>query len=209
MSATSKILFLLKQQGATPLSPLADALSLTTMGVRQHLQKLEKQGLVAFEDRRLGPGRPSRHWFLTDLGHREFGDRHQDLTLQLLDGIDALFGDEGLKQLIMHRFDAQQTLYVQTLSEAKSFPEKLEMLARLRHEEGYMARVIAEDGYWLLVEDHCPICAAADRCRGLCQQELALFRAVLGNEVEVVRSEHILAEDRRCAYQITPVKAAS
>lgn len=208
-AATSKILHLLKQQGPTPLPPLAEALSLTTMGVRQHLHKLEEQGLVDYEDRRQGPGRPSRHWFLSDAGHRQFGDRHQDLSLQLIDGIDTLFGAEGLNRLIEHRFHQQKALYLETLRSAKSLPERLQMLAQLRHQEGYMARVIECDQGWLLVEDHCPICAAAERCRGLCQQELALFRAVLGEEVEVTRSEHLLEQGSRCAYQVTPTAAAS
>ncbi|MBY5922314.1 helix-turn-helix transcriptional regulator [Ferrimonas balearica] len=206
--ATSKILYLLKQNGPMPLPPLAEALELTTMGVRQHLHKLEQQGLVAFEDRRFGPGRPSRHWYLSDAGHRQFGDRHQDLTLQLLDGIDALFGAEGLNQLISHRFESQKALYLETLAEAKSLGERVEKLARLRHQEGYMARVVPQGEGWLLVEDHCPICAAAARCRGLCQQELELFRTVLGDTLSVTRSEHLLEQGSRCAYLITPSKAA-
>lgn len=206
--ATSKILYLLKQNGPMPLPPLAESLALTTMGVRQHLHKLEQQGLVAFEDRRSGPGRPSRHWFLSDAGHRQFGDRHQDLTLQLLDGIDALFGAEGLSQLMSHRFETQKTLYLETLAEAESLSERVEKLAWLRHREGYMARVIPQSSGWLLVEDHCPICAAAERCRGLCQQELTLFRTALGDELTVTRSEHLLEQGSRCAYLITP-KAAS
>ena len=36
-----------------------------------------------------------------------------------------------------------------------------------------------KDG-WLLVENHCPICAAAQVCQGLCDGELALFKAALG-----------------------------
>lgn len=54
----------------------------------------------------------------------------------------------------------------------------------------------------MLVENHCPICAAATACAGFCRSELETFRAVLSAEVE--RSEHILAGARRCAYRITP-----
>ena len=50
---------------------------------------------------------------------------------------------------------------------------------------------------FLLVENHCPICAAAAACQGLCRSELAIFRAVLGDDVTVERTDHILAGARR------------
>jgi len=58
------------------------------------------------------------------------------------------------------------------------------------------------DGSFMLVENHCPICAAATVCAGFCRSELETFRAVLGADIE--RSEHILAGARRCAYHIMP-----
>ena len=59
------------------------------------------------------------------------------------------------------------------------------------------------DGSMLLAENHCPICAAASTCQGLCREELSLFRAVLGDKARVERTDHILAGARRCAYRIT------
>ena len=63
------------------------------------------------------------------------------------------------------------------------------------------------DGSFLLVENHCPICAAATLCQGFCRDELELFREVIGPDAEVERSEHLLAEARRCAYRISEKKA--
>ena len=77
--------------------------------------------------------------------------------------------------------------------------------ARIRREEGYMAEwTRAEDGALLLVENHCPICAAARTCQGLCRDELSLFREILGDDVEVERTEHLLSGARRCAYRVAP-----
>jgi predicted ArsR family transcriptional regulator len=58
-------------------------------------------------------------------------------------------------------------------------------------------------GGFLLVENHCPICAAAAACQGFCRAELQAFRNALGPDVVVERAEHILAGARRCAYRIT------
>ncbi len=58
-------------------------------------------------------------------------------------------------------------------------------------------------GGFLFVENHCPICAAAAACQGFCRAELMVFRAVLGPDVAIERTDHILAGARRCAYRIT------
>jgi predicted ArsR family transcriptional regulator len=59
-----------------------------------------------------------------------------------------------------------------------------------------------DDGSLLLVENHCPICAAAATCQGFCRSELEVFQDVLGPSVAIERIEHILAGARRCAYRI-------
>ena len=76
--------------------------------------------------------------------------------------------------------------------------------AAVRAAEGYVAEVVdAPDGDGLLlVEHHCPICEAAAACTNLCSAELQLFRDVLGPDVEVTRTQHLLSGDQRCAYRL-------
>ncbi len=64
-------------------------------------------------------------------------------------------------------------------------------------------RAKGDSGALTLVENHCPICAAAQTCQGLCRDELALFQALLP-DAEVERSEHLLSGARRCAYRVVP-----
>ena len=88
-----------------------------------------------------------------------------------------------------------------------SLRKKLEGLVRIRTEEGYMAELRAVDqNRYLFIENHCPICAAASSCKGLCQNELNLFQSVLGRAVSVRRLEHILAGERRCLYEVSAAK---
>jgi predicted ArsR family transcriptional regulator len=65
-----------------------------------------------------------------------------------------------------------------------------------------MAEAHKEGAGYLLVENHCPICVAATACQGFCQTELETFRQVLGPDVSIERTEHIVQGDRRCAYRI-------
>jgi predicted ArsR family transcriptional regulator len=203
-----RLLFHLKTRGAQTAADVGMRLGMTSAGARQHLLKLESAGLVASEDRRQGPGRPRKYWQLTQRGHGRFPDRHSDLTLDLLKSTREVFGERGLEKLIGHRERASIADYGRFVGPQRSLRRKLAALADVRSREGYMASV-AEDsrGSFLFVEDHCPICAAAATCQGLCRSELTIFRAVLGADVTVERIDHILAGARRCAYRVARVGA--
>jgi predicted ArsR family transcriptional regulator len=40
-------------------------------------------------------------------------------------------------------------------------------------------------------------------CTGLCGKELEVFQAVLGQDVVVERTEHMVVGARRCAYRVS------
>jgi predicted ArsR family transcriptional regulator len=198
-----RILFHLKTRGSQTAAAVGSRLDMTSAGARQHLLKLETAGLVESEDRREGRGRPRKYWRLAPRGHERFPDRHSDLTVDLLRSMRDVFGDLGLERLIEHREHASIVDYRRIVGERRSLHRKLTALAEIRSREGYMASVVKEArGGFLFVENHCPICAAAAACQGLCRSELAIFRAVLGTDVTVERIDHILAGARRCAYRI-------
>ncbi|MEB3220735.1 MAG: metalloregulator ArsR/SmtB family transcription factor [Candidatus Sericytochromatia bacterium] len=197
------MLFLLKTRGPSSAASLAGVLGITPMAVRQHLQALAGDGLVSFRDERRKVGRPARIWELTPAAMGRFPDTHAELTVDLLRSLKAAFGEEGLERVIAARAKAQRQTYAARIPAGAALGEKLAALAAARSDEGYMAGSTREaDGSWLLVENHCPICAAAAVCQGFCRDELALFREVLGPGVVVEREDHLLAGARRCAYRV-------
>ena len=102
-------------------------------------------------------------------------------------------------------FQRMSLIFRAKTDKAQTLKAKLDVLARIRNAEGYLAEVRREPetGEWLFVENHCPICAAARLCTGLCREELALFHRVLGRNVRVERLSHILTGAGRCAYRVT------
>jgi len=204
--ARDRVLYQLKTKGELSAAEVAKQLGVTAMAVRQHLAILEEEELVAHTDERRKVGRPARIWRLTQAGSDRFPDSHSELTLDLIDAVRSTFGEDGLDKLIGERSKRQLRAYRRHMpGREASVEERVAALCRMRRDEGYMAEWSREpDGGWLLVENHCPICAAARVCQGLCRDELSLFRTVLGKEVSVERTEHVLAEARRCAYRITP-----
>lgn len=197
-----RILFLLKTRGPATAAALARRLRITPMGARQHLARLAAGGLVVHSDERLTVGRPKRHWRLTAQAEGRFPDSHAQMTVEILAAARRAFGAKGLDRLIVQRERDTLTRYRSALRGARTLAERVRRLAALRSEEGYMAECSqTADGSLLFIENHCPVCAAARACQGLCRSELEIFRAVLpGAAVE--RGDHILAGARRCAYRI-------
>jgi len=201
----------LKQDGARDAGTLAEALGVSAMAVRQHLYALESEGLVTFEEESRPVGRPAKLWRLTPAADRFFPDGHAELTLTLLAALRETFGEAGMEKLLAARTTEQIAAYTRRVKPADPLRARLETLAEIRTEEGYMAAVErggdagdggSADRGFLFVENHCPVCAAARTCQGLCASELEVFRRVLGPDVTVERSDHILAGARRCAYRV-------
>ncbi len=206
MNTNDHILFLLKTRGASTAQQLAEVLHLSSMAVRRHLESWQDKGLVLSEDRADKVGRPARHWLLSDSGHARFPDRHSELTVQLIGQVRTLFGEAGLDKLITAREQLSESTYQARLHGSHTLPERLTALVAARDEEGYMAQLEAQtDGSFLLIENHCPICAAATACQGFCRSELDVFRRSLGPTAQVERVEHALSGARRCVYSIKPV----
>lgn len=194
---------LLKHKGPQSAGQLGGALGTTGEAARQQLEKMAAEGLVAATSQAGGVGRPSKMWSVTPEGNARFPDSHAALTVDLITAMKQAFGSEGLERLLAHRAKRQIAAYRERMPAQTSLRRRLQTLADIRTEEGYMAEVLdSEDGDLLLVENHCPICVAATACLGLCGAELEVFRKVLGREVEVERTEHIISGARRCAYRV-------
>lgn len=206
-SASERMLFLVKTRGPVSTAQLAQALDMTPEAARQQVHRLLATGLVAGQqEAAAGVGRPRQNWTLTEAGNRRFPDTHAQLSVQLIGAVRQVFGEAGLERLIAQREDDARALYRQACT-GKTLAKRLEQLAAVRTSEGYMARVERDGHDWLLLEDHCPICAAARSCQGFCRSELQLFQEVAGPQASVVREQHVLAGGARCVYRVTPAKA--
>jgi len=198
------VLELLKQEGASDSGALAARLGVSAMAVRQHLYGLRDERLVTYQEEARPLGRPAKLWRLTPEADRLFTDGHAELTVGLLGAMRDAFGEAGLGRLLAARTRQQVAAYRPRVPARGPLRRRLDALARVRTEEGYMAEVRPlGDGAFAFIENHCPICAAATACSGLCTSEVDVFRRVLGDDVSVVREEHILAGARRCAYRVT------
>tara|TARA_R110002126_G_scaffold285701_3_gene436291 strand:- start:9840 stop:10562 length:723 start_codon:yes stop_codon:yes gene_type:complete len=201
-----RVLMALKMHGAMSAAAIGKILGTTGEAARQQLARLADEGLVAATSQASGVGRPTQRWALTSAAQARFPDTHAALTVQLLDIVRSSLGEGALDTIIATREAETHAAYQAAMADRTGLRDKVATLTELRSREGYMAEWREEpDGSLLLLENHCPICAAATDCQGFCRAELDVFRAVLGPEVEVTRHEHIVSGGRRCSYAIREV----
>jgi predicted ArsR family transcriptional regulator len=195
----------LKSRGPQSVKILANQLGMTTMGTRQHLQGLADKGYVetAAIAEKQTRGRPAHYWSLTEQGHAHYPDGHKDIAIQLINLINQDHSKALLDTLVNQRSEQQHTRYSEALSQGPAnTAEKLQKLAKLRTDEGYMAEVrLLPDG-WLFIENHCPIASAARSCSGFCKSELALFQQLLGSSAHINQVDHLMTGARRCTFKV-------
>jgi len=192
----------IKLNGPQSAGSLAKVFDITVEGARLHLSKLAAEELIQPESNNSGQGRPSLIYKLTGKGHNKFADSHQELTIQILNKVEAVLGKNALHAIINARAMETDKRYSNELEGTVTPEEKLNKLAELRSGEGYMAEWKKEGSEFLFIENHCPIGTAASHCQGFCNAELNTLRSVLGNEFEVERIEHLPEGGRRCCYRI-------
>jgi predicted ArsR family transcriptional regulator len=202
--AADRFLVLLKTRGPQTAADLGRASAVSGEAARQQLARLAADGLVIATAERRGVGRPVQVWRLTEAGNARFPDAHAELTGQLIRSIRTHLGEAALDRLIAARAAESTTAYAAALGSASDLGERVARLAEARTREGYMAESYADDGGYILVENHCPICVAATACQGFCHAELDTFRTVLGPDAVVERTEHLVEGHRRCVYRISP-----
>jgi predicted ArsR family transcriptional regulator len=209
LTPVSPILAAIKVDGPQSTRTLAEALGVTRQAARQQLERLASEGLVEFATQRAGAvGRPHRLWTLTEAAQQRFPDGHAEALVEVLAGVREEFGEAGLARVVERREAGMRGTYAAALAgvDAADWRERGRRLAAARTREGYMAEWIeGPEGSAVLIENHCPICAAARVCQGFCRSELSLFRELLGPAATVERTEHALSGARRCAYAVRAV----
>lgn len=189
-------------RGTLTAGEIAKELGITNEGARLQLLKLGEEGLINSTHESRGVGRPTQYFSLSEEGNAGFPDTHAELTVKLIELIKQTLGDSALQQVIAAAEASGKAKYQNELQFSNTLEERVSQLAQIRSREGYMAEYSKEQDGFLLIENHCPICAAAQSCQGFCTAELNTFRFVLGDNVDITRVNHILGGDRRCAYKI-------
>ncbi len=201
------ILHLLKTKGDMSTKDLTEELGITIMAVRRHIQSLERDNLIASKTVRQSMGRPTAVYGLTEQAEGFFPNKYHALTLDLLSELEGHFGREAVEKLFEGRKDKLIQRYDPSM-QGKNFSARVEALAAIQNENGYMVELEKiDDEQYLIKEHNCPIEQVAKKYQHACQCELKMFRSLLGDEAaDVSRTECLAAGGQRCTYSIKKKK---
>ncbi|CAG7625914.1 hypothetical protein PAESOLCIP111_02776 [Paenibacillus solanacearum] len=200
VSTRKVILNMLKTRGALSVNDMSKQLGITEMAVRRHLNTLERDSLIDSKLVRQAMGRPTHMYFLTVAADELFPKKYHHLTLDLLEELQAVAGDEKVELLFERRKDKLISRYEERMA-GKSLDERVQELADIQNANGYMVELEkTEAGNYVLNEYNCPIAQVANQYNQACSCELSMFQSLLGTEVE--RTECLAKGDGKCTYKI-------
>lgn len=198
------ILSLLKKNGRMTSKQVGDAIGVTSMGARQHLTAMEKDDLVTSEFVRQKAGRPALYFKLTEKASSYFPQKYSCLAMEVLKGMEDLKGRDLVAKVLEHRRDNMCEEYHSAMGKngtsGSDLRDKVQKLAVIRDNDGYMTEMEEKDGDMLIVEHNCPIQSIAQEYHEVCQHELELFQDILNTPVE--RIEHMINGERSCIYKV-------
>jgi DeoR family suf operon transcriptional repressor len=190
---------------AQPLTAkqLAGRLAVSPNAVRHHLKELEGEGLVAYGRVQRGVGAPTYAYRLTSAGEALFPRAYEELLTDLLGHLEERVGRGAAVEVFEQRY-TQLTRQLLIELDGATPAQRLERVAELMSDAGYMAEWERRGGGYRLAEHNCAIRAVAERFPEVCAAEARFLRRVLGAAVE--RVQHIPTGCNACEYSITFAK---
>jgi len=193
----------LKRRGEATLVEVADAVDLASETVREHLNALTARGLVERVGRRRnGPGRPRIVYGLSDRGEALFPNREGALLGELASHLVASGREDVLEEFFEWRIGEQRDSAESRLRGLEGV-ERVEEVARILSEQGFMAEVEEDEGGALLLRlCHCPLKELVEASRLPCRAEIEFVEELLGESL--AREAWIPEGDHSCTYRLEP-----
>ena len=195
-----KIITLLNRVGQKTVTDLSRELDITPMAVRQHLLSLERKGIVVYDTKKYGIGRPVFVYTLTEKAKSSFPKVYERFTLEVLRIIEETEGRAKLEKIFKVRKKNMLTKLENAFADVKGLPEKIYVLSRLLDSDGSMTEVLEHEDEYQLKKFNCVLSGITSKYPELCKQELDLYRNVFGKRV--VRQQCQRSGEPSCIYKI-------
>ena len=200
----------LKLSGGLPVSELSRQIDASYMAVKQHCEELKKLGYL---DRsripRTAVGRPEIFYSLSGKADGLFPQAGVDFTLDLLDELKSLAGENMPDKLLFQHFQKLKDKWMPQLAKCATLADKANKLAVLREKEGCYIRCKTEpDGGAVFEEFHNPLQRVFDRYPRAVAMEQRMIEELLGARVTRQELSGGRAGQPRVIFEATaPVEA--
>ncbi|HXX80689.1 MAG TPA: metalloregulator ArsR/SmtB family transcription factor [Thermodesulfovibrionales bacterium] len=195
-----KILLTLKKKGSMSVDGLSREVSITPMGIRQHLLVLERKGIVEYVTKKHGVGRPGFLYRLTETADELFPKGYQDLALDILSDLEMTDGKGKIDGIFRRRKERLAAELIPQLKGMDTLSSRIRAFSDMLQENGYIVELEEHPALFRLKQFHCPILKVARRFKEACDYDLQLYRELIG---EAVRREQCISDgNQSCEYVI-------
>ena len=213
-SSRHRILQLLQKHGRASVDRLAQDVGLASATVRRHLDILQRDRLITFDQIKKKTGRPEYSFYLTDEGQETLPKGYDRLLGSILQELAALSqaetdsqGGEELVRTLLHRAAVQTVRshqdgdgsYEESTSK-DALDKRVSHLQKVLEQEGFSPEIERVNGSLQICLHNCPFRRVALENPAICSYDSALISALLGTEVVQVRC--IRDGDFSCCYEI-------
>lgn len=191
-----RVLGAVLEHGPVSAAELGDLLGFTPAAVRRHLDHLSRSGVI--EVKRVakagaGAGRPARRYVLSSQGQSSLGNDYLDIATLALKQLQAVAGEEAVRQFAVERFAEMERRYAPEIEQAgPDITARARVLAEALSRDGFVASAASIEAKAplpaalssvQLCQGHCPIQQLAAEFPVFCDVETELFSRLVGVDV--------------------------
>jgi DeoR family suf operon transcriptional repressor len=200
MQATrQRILEILKERGEATIEELGEALGLTSVTVRHHLDILRGEGLVEVPEvrRRTTPGRPQYVYILTEAAGDFFPKNYASFASLMISEVRDRYGAAELDSILQGM--------ARRMEKGKPGPlggweERLAYVVGFLNDRGYIANWEKNDDGYFLHTTNCPYRDVSRDHTEVCMMDMTLISDFLGLVPE--RISWTVAGENSCTYHV-------
>ena len=200
-----RILQLLQRKKNDTVDGLAKAIDLAPATIRRHLDILQRDSLVSFQEVRKRTGRPEYSFYLTEGGHEALPKNYDQLLGMVVHELYSLSpedtsakGGQQILELVFQRLAlAVAHKYEDDLADT-DLSVRLATLMRHLGQEDFFPEASVADGTLRIRLLNCPFRSVALQNKAVCTFDLNLISSLL--DLNVARDECIHDGDSGCTY---------
>ena len=200
-----RILRLLQQHGRASVAQLAGEIGLASATVRRHLDVLQRDHLITFDQVRKKTGRPEYAYYLTEHGQEVLPKGYDRLLGSVLQEAGTLprdeataYNGEGLLETLLQRAALRVLGEYPDGSSGDSFSTRLSRAEEIAEQEGFSPEIEQMDGSVRIWLRNCPFRRVAMTNAAVCTFDKSMLSEILGSEM--VLESSIRDGTHSCSY---------
>lgn len=198
-----QLLDFIKRNGMASIDDVVDHTGLSKTTLREHLLQLERDGYIIRDYLRIGPGRPSLQYQLTNKGNSLYPSSESALLKDLLNYLKAIGDEETIEDFFTLFWEKRIKMAQKRMDEASKddLKKRVQGLAAMLEEEGFMPEfeMNEEQKELTIKECNCPFSDVVKETQLPCKLEALFFKKLFG---DAKRTTHIAEGDHACSYNI-------